>query len=342
MGLLTIAAVQATYVLMDRDATIDRVDELTAAAAARGCAARRVSRGLRSRNADLDRHAADLGRRRRMVRACSWRTRSSSRARQPIGWRRSPRSTACGWSSASRSESRHGSTIYNTVLYFSPDGRLVDRHRKLVPTGSERTVWGMGDGSTLAGGGHAARPDRWADLLGELHAPRPVPPLRARRRRLAGADARPGRWLDRDHAAPGAGEPDVRRRGEPGPARRPDPCRLPRPRPPRARRASSTEHGPWIEPGNTVIVGPAVTCSPARAGGRRDARRRARPRRGRGRSPLHGPDRPLQPTRHLPAAGRHDQRRATATTATAIPLTARHPAILSGVDSPVATRRGPA
>jgi nitrilase len=42
-----------------------------------------------------------------------------------------------------------GSTIYNTVLYFSPQGELVDRHRKLMPTGSERTVWGMGDGSTL-------------------------------------------------------------------------------------------------------------------------------------------------------------------------------------------------
>src|SRR5271165_262265 len=44
---------------------------------------------------------------------------------------------------------QHGGTIYNTVLYFSPDGALVGRHRKLVPTGSERTVWGMGDGSTL-------------------------------------------------------------------------------------------------------------------------------------------------------------------------------------------------
>jgi len=44
---------------------------------------------------------------------------------------------------------RHGATIYNTMLYFSPAGRLAGRHRKLVPTGSERTVWGMGDGSTL-------------------------------------------------------------------------------------------------------------------------------------------------------------------------------------------------
>jgi predicted amidohydrolase len=42
-----------------------------------------------------------------------------------------------------------GGTIYNTVLYFAPDGSLVEKHRKLMPTGSERTVWGMGDGSTL-------------------------------------------------------------------------------------------------------------------------------------------------------------------------------------------------
>jgi nitrilase len=43
----------------------------------------------------------------------------------------------------------HGWTIYNTVLYFGPDGALLGKHRKLMPTGSERTVWGMGDGSTL-------------------------------------------------------------------------------------------------------------------------------------------------------------------------------------------------
>jgi len=40
-------------------------------------------------------------------------------------------------------------TLYNTMLWFSPDGALVHRHRKLVPTFTERTIWGMGDGSDL-------------------------------------------------------------------------------------------------------------------------------------------------------------------------------------------------
>jgi nitrilase len=43
----------------------------------------------------------------------------------------------------------HGGTIYNTMLTFDADGRLLGKHRKLVPTHAERLVWGMGDGSDL-------------------------------------------------------------------------------------------------------------------------------------------------------------------------------------------------
>jgi nitrilase len=40
-------------------------------------------------------------------------------------------------------------TLYNTLLYHAPDGRLACRHRKLVPTNHERLVWGQGDGGGL-------------------------------------------------------------------------------------------------------------------------------------------------------------------------------------------------
>jgi aliphatic nitrilase len=40
-------------------------------------------------------------------------------------------------------------TLYNTLLYFSPDGEVLHRHRKLMPTFTERTIWGLGDGSDL-------------------------------------------------------------------------------------------------------------------------------------------------------------------------------------------------
>lgn len=44
---------------------------------------------------------------------------------------------------------RDGGTLYNTLLWLQPDGEVLGAHRKLMPTGAERLVWGYGDGSTL-------------------------------------------------------------------------------------------------------------------------------------------------------------------------------------------------
>jgi predicted amidohydrolase len=44
---------------------------------------------------------------------------------------------------------RDGGTLYCTALFFAPSGACLGKHRKLAPTGSERLVWGAGDGSTL-------------------------------------------------------------------------------------------------------------------------------------------------------------------------------------------------
>ena len=144
----TVAAVQASYVLLDRDATVARVAELTAEAAALGAElvvfpeafvpgtplwidSTPIWDGDGPWYARLVEQAVIVP---GPVTARLGAIARTHRVHLVIGVQeREP----------------HGTTIYNTVLYFGSDGRLLAKHRKLVPTGSERTVWGQGDGSTL-------------------------------------------------------------------------------------------------------------------------------------------------------------------------------------------------
>ena len=54
---------------------------------------------------------------------------------------------ACGVHERDADFSR--STLYNTVVIIGPDGAVLNRHRKVMPTSPERMVWGFGDATGI-------------------------------------------------------------------------------------------------------------------------------------------------------------------------------------------------
>jgi nitrilase len=149
MESVTVAAVQAAPVLLDRDATIAKAVALAGQAAAEGARLVVFPEAFVPGYPDW-----------------VWRTQPWDGTATALYARLLDQAVVVGsaaaetlagtarrlgiWLSIGASErDEAGSTLYNTLLHFAPDGTLAARHRKLMPTGGERLVWGMGDGSTL-------------------------------------------------------------------------------------------------------------------------------------------------------------------------------------------------
>lgn len=150
MTTIRAAVVQAAPVGFDRDRSIDRVRVLAAEAAASGAKlivfpeafVPAYPRGL------------DFGARvgRRTAAGRDWFRRYWQAAVDVPG----PAASALGEAARLADAflvvgvvEREGGTLYCSVLFYGPDGHLLGKHRKLMPTAAERLIWGFGDGSTI-------------------------------------------------------------------------------------------------------------------------------------------------------------------------------------------------
>jgi nitrilase len=142
------AAVQATPVFLDREATVEKVCRLAKEASAAGAGLIVLPEAFVPGYPDWVQRSLpwkDARARYRRLLEASVTIPSPATEAMAAAARESGAYLCVGVNE--RDET--GSTLYNTVLCFSPEGEIVSRHRKLMPTMGERLVWGMGDGSTL-------------------------------------------------------------------------------------------------------------------------------------------------------------------------------------------------
>jgi nitrilase len=140
---VTVACVQAEPVVLDRAATIDRIDALAREAAAKG-----------ARLALFPEAYIPVYPTNRWVRFLAGggdaKTTFARLARESLAVPSDDTSRlgavahANGLWLAVGANELAGGTLYNTLLIFSPSGDIVLHHRKLMPTNHERLVWGLG------------------------------------------------------------------------------------------------------------------------------------------------------------------------------------------------------
>jgi nitrilase len=142
-GSLTVAAVQATPVFLDRAATVEVAARHVATAASE----------LVVFPESFVPGYPDWVWRRRPMSDGDWYARLVANAVRVEGPDLDPVRDAArdagAWVALGVTERSRSDTLYNTVVYIADSGEIAGRHRKLVPTGAERLVWANGNAHLL-------------------------------------------------------------------------------------------------------------------------------------------------------------------------------------------------
>jgi len=150
---VTVACVQAEPVVLDRERTLDKLEELASDAAGNGAGLVVFPETFVPVYPSSRWAKAFAGWQNEGAKATFARIAQSSVA---VGSAAEKRLGACArelgvWlvTGVNEVDAEKPGTIYNALLYHAPDGTLALHHRKLVPTNHERLVWGQGDGRGL-------------------------------------------------------------------------------------------------------------------------------------------------------------------------------------------------